>query len=1005
MTAPGEIDLTPSEKAFLQARREIRIGVMANWPPMNFLNTSGQPDGIGAGYIKALNRRLGGILKIVPGDFSENLEQVRARELDGLMDVTPKPEREVFLNFTRVYLNIPHVIVAPEDGPGYNNEDDLTGKILALEKGFGNVKFFREKYPAVKIREYPDTAHAIGAAARGEADAYAGNRAVAAYLMEQELISNLRFHGRLRKPGSILTIGVRKDWPELVSILNKALAVMPHEEIRAIHLKWTGFGSKPVASQKVVATQQEIPPQAVPATHYKRLIGYLVTGFLLISLMAFILIRILKRENVVIRLGSSWFRRLVLAGLSIFILIVALLGWLTIEINKKMNLQAVDENLRQILSVSQDRLNLWLDERYSDIISLGRDPKLVTLTKRLLQVEPVPGRLLNSTELQDMRSFFNQSRDILSNTGVFIISPELITIGAMRDGDVGAPNLIARKHSKLLQQVFNEVVVPLPIIASELHPEEPSQSKSQSKPHSMFFVGPVQDTDGRFLAVLMVQVAPWKDFARAMKFFGSSGTGETYIFDRNGCMLSPSRFETQLRRIGLLPENRSSSLNIEIRDPGVNMINGERPDVERSRQPLTLMVSRALSLRNEMRAAGVTMGHSPIESNLDGYNDYRGMPVFGAWRWCANLNIGIAAEIDKDAALARFYQIRLTIMGILGFTLLLSSGAILFVLIVGEHTSRALIRARDNLEAKVAERTAELKDNQERFEALLESAPDAMVVSKASGEIVLINSQAEHLFGYQRDELLGSPVERLVSEKKKKAHSAGRQRFLDEAAVGVISSESELTARAKDGTRISVDISLSPLKTADGVLVVASIRDITERKRMEEALFAERERLQQILDTSPAGVVITTKEKVCFANPRIRKLFGVEIGDPSPAYYVHPEERTYLIDKIEAEGKVENYDLKIYDRNHAIRDVLVNYIRINYNGEKSILAWLLDITDRKSAEREIEEKFDELARFRRLAVGRELKMIDLKKEINTLSAQLGRGRKYKIVSRQVKSRS
>jgi PAS domain S-box-containing protein len=238
-----QLDLTPEEVAFLEKHPVIRIGAMDAWPPMNFLDESGQASGLGADYVKALNQQLGGVLEIVSGPFKENLAKVKAKTLDALMDVTPKPEREEFLNFTRIYLDIPHVIVAPQGGPYYNSEADLKDKTLALEKGFYNVKYFREHHPAVKVEEYPDTPLALDGVVRGRADAYAGNRAVAAWIIEQELISNLQFHGRLNKPGSILAIGVRKDWPELATILDKALAAMSRREIREIRRRWAGIGT------------------------------------------------------------------------------------------------------------------------------------------------------------------------------------------------------------------------------------------------------------------------------------------------------------------------------------------------------------------------------------------------------------------------------------------------------------------------------------------------------------------------------------------------------------------------------------------------------------------------------------------------------------------------------------------------------------------------------------------------------------------------------------------
>ena len=153
--------LTPEEKAWIEEHPEISMGIMNAWPPMNFVDDHGKPRGIGVDYIRAMSRRLGCTIKLVPGPFKESLAAVKAKTLDALMDVTPKPEREKFLNFTRKYLSIPHVIVAKSDGPYFGSERDLIDHTLALEAGFYNVKYFRKKYPSIPIKEYSDTAHAL----------------------------------------------------------------------------------------------------------------------------------------------------------------------------------------------------------------------------------------------------------------------------------------------------------------------------------------------------------------------------------------------------------------------------------------------------------------------------------------------------------------------------------------------------------------------------------------------------------------------------------------------------------------------------------------------------------------------------------------------------------------------------------------------------------------------------------------------------------------------------
>ena len=184
----------------------------------------------------------------------------------------------------------------------------------------------------------------------------------------------------------------------------------------------------------------------------------------------------------------------------------------------------------------------------------------------------------------------------------------------------------------------------------------------------------------------------------------------------------------------------------------------------------------------------------------------------------------------------------------------------------------------------------------------------------------------------------------------------------------------------KDGTQIPVEYTSMPIRK-DGQVVgaVVTFMDVTERRAMEEQLETTKSQLQHILDTSPIGVAFSTQGKIHFANPRFMDMFGVGVGDASPDLYVHPEDREALIRELKEMGKVENRDLQMYNREHQVRDMLITYLPITYDGEEGILGWLLDITDRKLVEKEIKEKYEELNRFRKIAIGRELKMIELEK--------------------------
>jgi polar amino acid transport system substrate-binding protein len=420
-------------------------------------------------------------------------------------------------------------------------------------------------------------------------------------------------------------------------------------------------------------------------------------------------------------------------------------------------------------------------------------------------------------------------------------------------------------------------------------------------------------------------------------------SGESYAFNSGGQLISESRFDDDLRAIGLIGSDERGILNIEIRDPGGNMVEGFRPTTAHAERPLTRM------------AAAATAGIDGVD--LQGYNDYRGVPVVGAWRWNAELGYGITSEMDVSEALATIVKIRnqalTTIAVVIALILFLTS---LFV-----RNRYRMGLAHDELE-RASQQTS----------LILENATDGILTVDDAQRVLRFNPEAERIWGYSADEVLGREMTMLLPEYIREAHLSRIHSFRDSEKTGVTINDRglQLAGLRKDGQQFPAEVGISKAEIDGEMQYTAFVRDITDRKRAE----AEIVRAKNVADSALRelegvnSVILrwTPDAKISSINDYGCELFGyarAELIDKSMfETIVHDVGSARdgvqgMIDNILQDP--ESY-LHVEDMNRTKdgRELWVSWSNnpiLDTGGQlKEILAIGVDITERKELETELQ---------------------------------------------------
>jgi protein-histidine pros-kinase len=246
--------------------------------------------------------------------------------------------------------------------------------------------------------------------------------------------------------------------------------------------------------------------------------------------------------------------------------------------------------------------------------------------------------------------------------------------------------------------------------------------------------------------------------------------------------------------------------------------------------------------------------------------------------------------------------------------------------------------------------------SEDKFRALLEAAPDAMVIVNEHGRIELVNAQAEQLFGYDRSQLVGQSVEMLVPVGARDAHVGQRHGYMRAPTTRPMGAGAELHARRSDGSEIPVEISLSPLQTDTGTLTISAIRDVSGRKRAEA-------KFRALLESAPdAMVIVNSAGEIVLVNAQTERMFGygrhellgkmVEVLVPEQYRGTHSAHRQGYVRAAHPRPMGAGLTLHAVRKDGTEFPVEISLSPLETDEGTLVASAIRDITDRKMAEQE-----------------------------------------------------
>jgi two-component system, sensor histidine kinase and response regulator len=254
--ATPAVKFSAEELEWLKAHPVLRLSGDPDWLPIEAFTADGEYQGIVPDYLKLIEKHSGIHFTVVPvKKWDETIALIKSKEID-IISAMDNEERHEFVNFTQFYFEMSVAIVTRKGHPSIAGPSELAGETVALPKGYGFVGELKKRHPKLIYMEVESIDEGLRGVSTGKYDAFVASVGTCNYKIIELGLNNLKINGdtsQLMRLG----LGVRKDWPELVGILNKAMDSVPASELNAVKRKWMTTQEAPTNTSTIVLTEEE----------------------------------------------------------------------------------------------------------------------------------------------------------------------------------------------------------------------------------------------------------------------------------------------------------------------------------------------------------------------------------------------------------------------------------------------------------------------------------------------------------------------------------------------------------------------------------------------------------------------------------------------------------------------------------------------------------------------------------------------------------------------------